>query len=37
MREVDQKLFNAVEQGNLDRIKKCLDKGANVNVVNNTG
>ncbi|GFS56364.1 hypothetical protein NPIL_568051 [Nephila pilipes] len=30
MRRVDQELFNAVEQGNLSEIEKCLNRGANV-------
>ncbi|MCM1001059.1 MAG: ankyrin repeat domain-containing protein, partial [Wolbachia endosymbiont of Melophagus ovinus] len=30
MREVDQELFDAVEQGNLSRVKRCIDRGANI-------
>ncbi|MDR1139716.1 MAG: hypothetical protein LBJ80_00820 [Rickettsiales bacterium] len=37
MREVDQELFDAVEQGNLGRVKRCLDRGANVYAENNYG
>jgi|GEM_PF-4417477 len=29
-RGVDQKLFNAVEQGNLSEVEKCLNRGANI-------
>ncbi|MFT4314284.1 MAG: ankyrin repeat domain-containing protein [Wolbachia pipientis] len=30
MREIDRELFNAVEQGNLDRVQRCLYRGANI-------
>jgi|GEM_PF-2622158 len=33
MREVDQELFDAVRQGNLSRVKRCIDQGANVHAI----
>lgn len=30
MRGIDRELFNAVEQGNLARVQRCLNEGANV-------
>ncbi|MDG7053108.1 MAG: hypothetical protein LKM45_04465 [Wolbachia endosymbiont of Alcedoecus sp.] len=35
MREVDQELFDAVEQGNLSRVKRCIDRGANIYAIKN--
>ncbi|WP_341812159.1 ankyrin repeat domain-containing protein [Wolbachia endosymbiont (group A) of Conops quadrifasciatus] len=30
MREIDQELFDAADQGNLNEVKKCLNRGADV-------
>ncbi|WP_143688834.1 ankyrin repeat domain-containing protein [Wolbachia endosymbiont of Laodelphax striatellus] len=35
MRGIDRKLFDAVEQGNLDRVQRCLNEGADVLARNN--
>lgn len=37
MKEVDQELFDAIKQGNLDRVQRCLNRGADINVKDNYG
>ncbi|MCM1002205.1 ankyrin repeat domain-containing protein, partial [Wolbachia pipientis] len=32
MRTIDQELLDAAQQGNLDRVKRCLNQGANIHV-----
>lgn len=34
MKRIDQELFNAIEQGNLSEVEKCLNRGANILVRN---